>query len=132
MTRATRLGGQKHDGALIRERGDGIDESVHEVAVVIAPPQQDDVDHLIGILIEQGLPRGALDSLTKPGIAIGVKPDLLDHLARADSQLGHHGSEVVAAGEGCVSVVVARHAVKGTPRGRSWQARQARKQVSPR
>ena len=47
------LGGQQPDHAAGRERGQPVDERVDEVAVALAPPQEDDVDDVLVVLVDQ-------------------------------------------------------------------------------
>jgi hypothetical protein len=47
------LGCQHPDHAVVGECGNRIHQRVDQVTVTVAPPQQDDVDYLVGVLVEQ-------------------------------------------------------------------------------
>src|SRR5207249_8501387 len=49
----TGLGGQQPDSAVISEWSDRVDQGVDQVAVAVTPPEQNDVDHLVGVLVDQ-------------------------------------------------------------------------------
>jgi hypothetical protein len=50
---AAALGGQQPDVAVVGERADRVDKHVDEVAVALSVPEQHDVDHLVGVLVDQ-------------------------------------------------------------------------------
>ena len=86
VPRLARLGGQHPDDAVIGQRGDGVHQSVDQVAVAVAPPQQHDVDDLVRVLIEQFATTGVLD--VGPDVVVGVlvPTQLLDNLLFFDAQ----------------------------------------------
>lgn len=55
MTGHAGLGAEDPHDAVVRERTDCIHECIDQVTVSVAPPQQHNIDHLVGILVE-GLP----------------------------------------------------------------------------
>jgi len=50
---AAGLRGEQPDHAVVGERPEHVDERVDQVAVAVAPPQQHDVDDLLGLLVDQ-------------------------------------------------------------------------------
>ena len=62
------------------------DQPVHQIAVTVAPPQQHDVDDLVGVLIEELSPAGILH--VGPDVVVGVliPAQFLDDLVFVDAQ----------------------------------------------
>ena len=59
VTVPTRLGGEEPDHAAGRDGRERIDEGIDEVAVVVAPPQHDDVRHVVELVADHGVSRGS-------------------------------------------------------------------------
>jgi hypothetical protein len=74
------------DHAVVSQGGDGVHQAVDEIAVVITPPQQDDVDHLVGVFVEQLTAARVLD--VGPDVVVGVlvPAQLLHNLIFLDAQ----------------------------------------------
>ena len=81
------LGGDDPDHAVVGQRRDGVHQPVDEVAVAVAPPQQHDVDDLVGVLVEQLTAARLLD--VGPDVVVGVlvPAQLLHNLIFLDAQL---------------------------------------------
>src|SRR6476620_11169989 len=80
-TRAPHLRGQQPDRATVHQVGEGVHERVDEVAVVLAPPQQDGVDHIAVVAVDHvGIDR-VLDLHADRVVDVLVPPELLDHHA---------------------------------------------------
>ena len=62
MTFTPWLGSHQPDDSVIGERSDGVDETVHQISVVIAPPHHHRIDDVIEVLIHQV----AADDLLRP------------------------------------------------------------------
>ena len=71
-----------------RERAQRVDERVDQVAVAVAPPQQDRVHDVVVVLVDQGAARRLLDRDPQGVVAVLVPPELLDHLALLERQPG--------------------------------------------
>src|SRR5699024_12425167 len=78
--------GEQPYAAILSEGTDGINESVDQVAVLLAPPEQHDIAQLIGILIQEFPADDILDRLTDLRIAILVPSNILDALLRFDPE----------------------------------------------
>jgi len=52
VTRTARLGCKHPDHAVVSQRRDGVHQGVYQVSVTVTPPQQHDVDDLIGVFVE--------------------------------------------------------------------------------
>ena len=70
-------------------RARGVDQAVDQVTVLLAPPQQDDVDEFLGLLVQQILAEKLLDGLADGAVAILVPTDFLDPLILLDAQRLH-------------------------------------------
>jgi len=70
----------------IGQRREGVDQRVDEVAVPVAPPQQDHVDHVVIVLVDQFHAVYLCDRAAQLLVAIIVIADLLHHLARLDTE----------------------------------------------
>jgi hypothetical protein len=86
MARPPRFWGEDPDHPAVRERADGIHQGVHQVTVVLAPPQQDYVHDLVGVLVEEVTADFLLDRGTHVIIDVLVPADLLDHHVRFDTE----------------------------------------------
>jgi hypothetical protein len=88
---AARLGRQQPHDAVVGEVGQRVDEGVDEVAVVLAPPQQDDVDDLVGVVSGDQLGAGPRGHVGEQGLVDGsaraVRPDHLHDRAGLDPEL---------------------------------------------
>ena len=72
---------QQPDDAAVAERDQRVDQGVDEVAVVVAPPQQDHVDDVVVVLVDQrGAGQGG-DRGPEGVVAVVVVPELLHDLA---------------------------------------------------
>ena len=83
------LGRQQHDEAAVRQVGQGVDQRVGEVAVVLAPPQGDGVGHVAVVLVLELGADDVLDGDAKLVVDVMVVTDLLNHLAGGEPQLRH-------------------------------------------
>ena len=85
VTPASDLGRDEPDVAGLGQVGERVDEPVNHVAVLIAPPQEHDINRFDGVLDEV-----AIDEIHHLGaellIAIRVPTQLLNHLTRAEPQ----------------------------------------------
>src|SRR5262249_47015269 len=68
------------------QRADRVDQRVHQVAVALPPPQQDDVHHLVGLLVEQLVAGPLRDGAPEFLVGVLVVPELLDHLPGLDAE----------------------------------------------
>ena len=86
MPGLARLGGDHPDHAVVGQGCDGVHQTVDEIAVVVTPPQQHDVDDLIGILVEQFA--AARVFYVGPDVVVGVfvPAQLLHNLIFLDAQ----------------------------------------------
>jgi hypothetical protein len=53
MAVAARLGGQEPDDTLIGKELQCVNENVHKVAVILAPPQKNHVDYIVVLKVNQ-------------------------------------------------------------------------------
>ena len=81
------LRGQHPDHAVLGERADRVDQGVDEIAVALPPPDQDQVDDLVGVLVEQFVAAPLLDGVAHRLVDIVVPTELLDDHARLDAEL---------------------------------------------
>ena len=65
-----------------------VDERVDQVAVAVAPPQQDRVHDVVVVLVDEGAARRLLDRDPQVVVAVLVPPELLDDLALLERQPG--------------------------------------------
>jgi hypothetical protein len=86
VTRTAGLGCEHPDHAVVGQRRDGVHQGVHQVAVAVAPPQQDDVDHLIGVFVEQLATARILRVGADIVVGVLVPTPLLDNLPSLDAQ----------------------------------------------
>lgn len=89
MTVSACFGSEQPHGATGHQRPESVDERVHEVAVPVTPPQHDDLDHVVGILVEEVGTDGILDGIAQFMIDIGVITELLHGLSRLQTKAGH-------------------------------------------
>jgi hypothetical protein len=87
VARAARLRRQHPDHAVVGQRADGVDQRVHQIAVVLAPPQQDQVDDLVSVLVEQLVTATFLDGVPYGLVDVVVPPELLDDHPRLHAEL---------------------------------------------
>jgi hypothetical protein len=78
MPITTRLGGHQPHHSVVGEWTDGVDESIHEVAIVISPPQQHSVDDVIEIFVDEIATDYFLDALAKHVIDVVVVSKFLN------------------------------------------------------
>ena len=78
MSVTTRLGGHQPHDSVVGERTDGVDKCIHEVAIVISPPQQHSVDDVIEILFDEIATDHFLDALAKHIIDVVVVSKFLN------------------------------------------------------
>src|SRR5690606_818799 len=83
---AARLGRQQPDVAAAGQRDHRVRQALEEVAVIFAPPQQHDVDHVVVVLVDELVPRDGLDRFPELLVDVVVVADLLHHLARFDAE----------------------------------------------
>lgn len=81
VTVASSLRGEQPDHAVIGQGSDGINEGIDEIAIVIAEPQQHNVNDLIGVFVEQFRAGGSHDSRSQRLVAVIVIAQFLDQLA---------------------------------------------------
>src|SRR4029453_6871135 len=61
------------------EDGRRVGQGVDQVAVVVPPPQQHHVDHVVSVLPDELLPGDLDDVVAEVPVAVLVVPELLDH-----------------------------------------------------
>ena len=86
MARPARLGRQQPDVPPVGQRGQRVDQGVDEISVLVPPPQQDDVDHVVIVLADKLHAVHIADRVAQILVAIVVIADLLHHLARLDAE----------------------------------------------
>ncbi len=87
MPRPARLGGKQPDVSPVAQRCQGVDQGVHQVAVVLPEPHQDHVDDvLVVVLIDKLYALDSRDRLAQLLIAIRVIAEFLNYLARLDAE----------------------------------------------
>ncbi len=86
MARPARLGRQQPDVPPIGQRRQRVDERIDEVPVLVPPPQQDDVNHVVIVLADKLHAVHIADRVAQILVAIVVVADLLHHLARLDAE----------------------------------------------
>jgi hypothetical protein len=85
---ATGLGREQPDHAAVGQVGQAVDERVDQVAVVLAPPQQDDVDDVVGVVGGDELGAGAcLDVGDEVLVDVVADADHLHDRAGLDPEL---------------------------------------------
>jgi len=115
MERATALADS------LREMGVDADQGVHEVAVAVAPPEQDAVDHVAVVTVDQVPVDRVLDLHPDGVVDVVVPPELLHHVAGHVPESGtqalglgapggraHGWSSITASGQVGVSPLHAR------------------------
>jgi hypothetical protein len=86
MARPARLRRQQPDISPVGKRRDCVDQSVHEVSVLVPPPEQDDVHHVVVVLADQFHAVHVADRVAQILVAIVVIANFLHHLARLDAE----------------------------------------------
>src|SRR3954469_23636636 len=86
MAVAPGLRRQQPDVATVRQRAERVGQSVEQITVVVAPPHQHDVDHVVVVLVDQLALGDRLDGAPQLLVAVVVVADLLHHLARLDAE----------------------------------------------
>ena len=93
VARTAGLGHEQPDDAVVGQRGDRVHQGVDEIAVVLAPPQEDDVGHLVGVLVDHLAAREVDDGVAQVLVGVLVPAELLHDHARLDAQpRGHAGA----------------------------------------
>ena len=87
MSTAAGLGRQQPDDTVVRQRGQGVDESVDEIAVAFAPPHHHGVDDVVVVLVDEVRARSLGHDAAQLLVAVVVVPDLLDDRTGGDTQL---------------------------------------------
>ena len=100
---AAGLGREQPDDAVVGEVGERVDEGVHEVAVVLAPPQQHDVDDLVGVVGEHELGAGAGRDVVEQGLVDG---DVARRAVRTHHLHDHAGLDPELLGQATLCRVV--------------------------
>ena len=77
---------KKPDISPIGQWRECIDQSIDQVSVLVPPPQQDNVDHILILFVDQLNAVYPADRLAKLLIAVIVITDLLHHLARLNTE----------------------------------------------
>jgi len=77
---------QQPDVPPVSQWRQSVNEGVHEIAVFVPPPQQDDIDHILVILVDELNAVYPGNRLAKLLIAVVVIADLLHHLARLNAE----------------------------------------------
>ena len=90
------LGHEQPHHAVVGQRGDRVDERVDQVAVVLAPPEDDDVGHLVGVLVDHLAAAQIDDGVAQVLVGVLVPAELLHDHARLDAQPGRHAGAVDA------------------------------------
>jgi len=75
----TGLGSENPHEAFVGEGPDGIHQGIYQVTVLVAPPQQHDVDDLVGILVEHFPADGFLNRGTNAVVGILIPAQFLHH-----------------------------------------------------
>ena len=86
VTIASGLGCQQPDDAMVGKRADGINQCIDQVSIVIAPPQQDNVNDIVVVVVHELDSLGGQQAVAKASIGIVVGADLPDHVARLDRE----------------------------------------------
>ena len=86
MAGLARLRGDDPDHAVVGQWRDGIHQVVDEVAVTIPPPQQHDIDDLVGVLVEQLAAARLFDVGPDVVVDVLVPAQLLHNLIFLDAQ----------------------------------------------
>jgi hypothetical protein len=81
-----RLRRQQPDVPPVGERRQRVDQGVHEVSVLVPPPQQDHVNHVFVFLADQLHAVHVADRIAQILVAIVVIANFLHHLARLDTE----------------------------------------------
>ena len=66
---------------MVSERGNRIDKGINKIAVVFAEPQEDNIDHLISVLIKYPRAARGFNCFSQIVVAIGVVANFLYRLA---------------------------------------------------
>jgi hypothetical protein len=96
VARAAGLGHQQPDDTVLGQRTDRVHERIDQVTVVLAPPEDDDVGHLVGVLVDHLTARDVDDRVTQILVGVLVPAELLHDHARLDAQPGRHAGAVDA------------------------------------
>ena len=78
MTFTPGLGSHQPDDSVIGERSDGVDETVDEISVVIAPPHHHRVDDVVEVFVHQVPADDGLDTRPDDGVGVFVPVEFLD------------------------------------------------------
>ena len=86
MTVASRFGREEPHDAMIGQRPDRIHERIDEIAVVLAPPDEDHVHDIVVVLIDEFDALGRHKCLAQLSVGVAVSPDLPDDGTGRDAQ----------------------------------------------
>ena len=86
---AAGLGRKEHDKTTLGKVGESIHQRVHEVAVILAPPQNHRICDVAVVLFLQFGATEPLDGQAEVVIDVVVISELLDHLSSGKAQLCH-------------------------------------------
>lgn len=84
------LGGEQPHDAVIGKWADGVDKGIYQVAVVIAPPQEHYIDHIVVVVIDDLDTLGRSESLAQLAVGVVIGADLPHHGAGRDPQGTQH------------------------------------------
>jgi len=90
---------QDPDDPVFCQRGNSIHQPIHQIAVTVAPPQQHDVDNLVGILVKEFAAAGLLDVDPQVIVRVLIPAQLLDDLILVDAQPLREAAPAVTRGD---------------------------------
>src|SRR5918995_2034519 len=106
---AADLRSQQPDDTAFGEVGLGVDQRVDEVAIAVAPPQQDDVSDVAEVVLDQLGARHVFDVGAKVVVAVLVPAELLDDLAGPKPEPMRRAIALVGVARGLAHRMSSRH-----------------------
>ncbi len=85
-SRSADLGGEQPDGSTAHEIGQGVDEGIDEISVVLAPPEKDGVHDIAVVRVNEVRVKRVLDGDPELVVSVVIPPELLDNHARNETQ----------------------------------------------
>ena len=89
MAVAAWLRGHEPHDTVIGKRTDGIHKRINQVAVVVAPPQEHDVHHVVVVVVDEFDSISLRQRRAQLLVAILVDADLPDNAVRVDAEDTH-------------------------------------------
>ena len=86
MVGTARLRREQPDVTAVRQRGQRVDQCIHQVAVAIPPPEQDHVDDVVVVLIHELDAVHPGDRVAQLLVTVVVVAEFLHHVARFDAE----------------------------------------------